>query len=224
MWNKSNDFYKGLVPQFFNLKILLKLKLKKFSKFFSLLAFLTLFSFVNIGEVLASQKGDTAPDFILKSLDGPKVSLSEFKGRYALVNFWATWCIPCKMEMPSLEKLHKRFPNEKLAVLPISNDMFGEKVVRPYVEANDFSFTILFDPTLKVSNRYGVVTLPTTFLINPDGMIIGVLEGAEDWSKPETFLYFEELLKKIETPSTDSEPQRKPIKTESKTFDLPLDG
>lgn len=128
------------------------------------------------------------------------------------------------MEMPSLEELHKRFPNEKLAVLPISNDMFGEKVVRPYVEANDFSFTILFDPTLKVSNRYGVVTLPTTFLIDQDGMIIGVLEGAEDWAKPETFLYFEELLKKLETPSTDSKPQRKPIKRESEILDFPLDG
>jgi peroxiredoxin len=202
----------------------LKLKLKKFSKRFSLFALISLLAFVNIGEVFASQKGEIAPDFVLKSLDGPKVSLSDFKGRYVLVNFWATWCIPCKMEMPSLEELHKHFPNEKLAVLPISNDMFGEKVVRPYVEANEFSFTILFDPTLKVSNRYGVVTLPTTFLVDPDGKIIGVLEGAEDWSKPETFLYFEELLRKLKTPSTNSKPQRKPINSKSEKLDFPLDG
>jgi peroxiredoxin len=209
---------------FFKLKILLKLKFKKFSKLCSLFALFTFLSFFCIGEVFASQKGDLAPDFLLNSLDGPKVSLSEFKGRYVLVNFWATWCIPCKMEMPSLEELHKRFSNEKLAVLPISNDMFGEKVVRPYVKANEFSFTILFDPTLKVSNRYGVVTLPTTFLVDPEGMIIGVLEGAEDWSKPETFLYFEELLKKLEIPSTNSKPQRKPINSKSEKFDFPLDG
>lgn len=206
----------------FKLKILLKLKLKKFSNLCFLFAFFTLFAFVSLGE--ASQKGDLAPDFLLKSLGGPKVSLNDYKGRYVLVNFWATWCIPCKMEMPSLEELHKRFPDEKLAVLPISNDMFGEKVVRPYVEANEFSFTILFDPTLKVSNRYGVVTLPTTFLVDPDGKIIGVLEGAEDWSKPETFLYFEELIKKLEAPATNSEPQRKPINSKSEKFDFPLDG
>ncbi len=200
------------------------MKLKKFENLISSLAILTLLTLVS-GTVFASQKGDMAPDFALKSLDGPEVSLRDFKGRYVLVNFWATWCVPCKLEMPSLEELHKHFPNEKLAVLPISNDMFGEKVVRPYVESNEFSFTILFDPTLKVSNRYGVVTLPTTFLIDPNGRIIGVLEGAEDWSKPETFLYFEELLKKLETPSTtDSKPQRKPIKTESEMFDLPLGG
>jgi len=198
------------------------LKLKKLSKFVSQLAFFFLLAFVDIQGVFASQKGELAPDFSLKSLAGPKVSLRDFKGRYTLVNFWATWCVPCKMEMPSLEELHRRFPNEKLAVLPISNDMFGEKVVRPYVEANEFSFTVLFDPTLKVSNRYGVVTLPTTFLIDPGGKIIGVLEGAEDWSKPETFLYFEGLLKKLNSPSRDSKPQRKPIKTESEVFGLPL--
>jgi len=200
------------------------LKLKKFSKFFSLFALFTFLAFVSVGKVFASQKGDAAPDFVLKSLNGPKVSLSDFKGSYVLVNFWATWCIPCKMEMPSLEALHKRFANEKLAVLPISNDMFGEKVVRPYVEANEFSFTILFDPTLKVSNRYGVVTLPTTFLVDPDGMIIGVLEGAEDWSKPDTFLYFEDLLKKLETPATNSEPRHKPINSKSEEFGFPVDG
>jgi peroxiredoxin len=208
----------------FKLKILLKLKLKKFSKFFSLFALFIFLTFVSVGKVFASQKGDIAPDFVLESLDGHKVSLNDFKGRYVLVNFWATWCIPCKMEMPSLEALHKHFSNKKLAVLPISNDMFGEKVVRPYVEANEFSFTILFDPTLKVSTRYGVVTLPTTFLVDPDGMIIGVLEGAEDWSKPETFLYFEELLKKLKTPVTNSEPGRKPINSKSEKFDFPLDG
>lgn len=218
------SFTRMLASSVFKLKILLKLKLKKFSKLYILLALITLLAFVSVEGVFASQKGDIAPDFILKSLDGPKVSLNDFKGRYVLVNFWATWCIPCKMEMPSLEELNKRFPDEKLAVLPISNDMFGEKVVRPYAEANEFSFTILFDPTLKVSNRYGVVTLPTTFLVDPDGMIIGVLEGAEDWAKPETFLYFEELLKKLEPPQTNSEPQRKPINLKSEKFDFPLDG
>ena len=190
------------------------MKLKKIEKLNSLLVLLTFLAFVNTENVFASQKGDIAPDFVLKSLDGSQVGLLDFKGRYVLVNFWATWCVPCKMEMPSLEKLHKHFPDEKLVVLPISNDMFGEKVVRPYVESKEFSFTILFDPTLEVSNRYGVVTLPTTFLIDPDGKIIGVLEGAEDWSKPETFLYFENLLKKLESPpKTKSKPQPKTMQT-----------
>jgi|TARA_B110000467_G_C18220363_1_gene422648 peroxiredoxin len=200
------------------------LTFKKFPQFTLFFIILALLTFVKSEWCYASQKGDQAPGFTLKSLSGPKVALEDFKGRYVLVNFWATWCVPCKIEMPSLEELHRKFPSNKLAVLPISNDMFGEKVVRPYIKSNDFSFTVLFDPTLKVSNRYGVVTLPTTFLIDPDGKIIGVLEGAEDWSKPETIIYFEDLLKKVNPSTTSTKPERKPINTQSEALNLSIDG
>ncbi|MFQ5672446.1 MAG: TlpA disulfide reductase family protein [Nitrospinales bacterium] len=144
----------------------------------------------------AAVKGDPAPEFTLKSLDGKSVSLQDYRGKYLLVNFWATWCAPCKVEMPSIEALYRQFKIEKFDVLAISNDMFGEKIVRPFIETHGFTFTVLLDPILRVSKRFGVVSLPTTFLIDPEGKIIGVLGGAEDWSAPRNITFFKNLLKK----------------------------
>jgi peroxiredoxin len=137
-----------------------------------------------------------ASSFTLKNLKGEEISLSQFKGKYLLINFWATWCGPCKIEMPSLEKLYRQFKSDNFDVIGISNDMFGERVVRPYIKATNLTFPMLLDQRMIVSRLYGIVSLPTTILIDPQGIIIGVLQGAEDWSDPETLLYFKNLLKK----------------------------
>ena len=147
-------------------------------------------------EIEAKEKTPPAHDFTLKNLDGEEVSLQQFRGKYLLINFWATWCGPCKIEMPSLEILYSRFKSDKFDMLGISNDMFGDQVVRPYIKANNLTFPMLIDQRMTVSHLYGIVSLPTSFLIDPQGRIIGVLQGAEDWSNPETLLYFENLLKK----------------------------
>ena len=147
-------------------------------------------------QVEAKEETHLAGDFTLKNLDGQEVSLRQFRGKYLLINFWATWCGPCKIEMPSLEELYRRFKSDKFDMLGISNDMFGSRVVRPYVKAKNISFPVLLDQRMIVSHQYGIVSLPTTILIDPQGVIIGVLQGAENWSDPETLLYFENLLKK----------------------------
>jgi peroxiredoxin len=135
-----------------------------------------------------------APNFTLKSLSGEEVSLLQKRGNYVLVNFWATWCGPCKVEMPSLETLHQRFKTKNFSLLAISNDMFGARIVEPFIKAHNLSFTVLLDQQLQVSNKFGVISLPTTFMIDPEGNIIGELRGAEDWASPDNILYFENLL------------------------------
>jgi peroxiredoxin len=145
-----------------------------------------------------------APQFSLPSLDGRELALNDYQGKYLLVNFWATWCGPCKVEMPSLELLYRKFQERNFAMIAVSNDIFGAQVVKPYVQSQNFTFPVGLDPKLKVSNQFGVISLPTTFLINPQGKIIGVLNGAENWMDPKTLLYFDQLLatagKTAETP------------------------
>ena len=139
---------------------------------------------------------DHAPDFEMKTLDGKNISLADYNGKYVLLNFWATWCGPCKVEMPSMEALYAKFKTKNFDILAVSNDIFGAKVVKPFVEAHKMTFTVSLDQDLKISSRYGVMSLPTTFLINPRGIVIGVLNGAQEWDHAETLAYFEALLNK----------------------------
>jgi len=147
-----------------------------------------------------------APQFSIPSLEGHELALNDYRGKYLLVNFWATWCGPCKVEMPSLEALHQKFKKQNFAIIAVSNDIFGAQVVEPYIQAQNYTFPVGLDPKLKVSNQFGVTSLPTTFLINPQGKIIGVLNGAENWTDPKTLLYFDQLLatpaKALETPQS----------------------
>ena len=163
-------------------------------KFFLVIICLILFFFLADLASAKIKEGENAPNFTLKNLKGKDVSLSEFRGKFVLINFWATWCGPCKIEMPSLESLYQKFKNKNFAMLAISNDMFGETVVKPFVKAHKLSFPILLDQRLKASNQFGVVSLPSTFMIDPKGKIIGALYGAEDWTNPNNILYFENLL------------------------------
>ena len=165
---------------------------KKILKLFAIVAFPILFSVSATAQV---KEGENAPNFTLKNLDGKEISLNQFRGKHVLVNFWATWCGPCKIEMPSLEALYERFKDKNFALLAISNDMFGANIVKPFVKAHNINFPVLLDQRLKVSNAFGVVSLPTTFMIDPQGKIIGALFGAEDWVTPSNILYFENLLK-----------------------------
>lgn len=164
----------------------------KFLKLFNILALLILFSVSATAQV---KEGENAPNFTLKNLDGKEISLNQFRGKHVLINFWATWCGPCKIEMPSLEALYERFKDRNFVLLAISNDMFGANIVKPFVKAHNINFPVLLDQRLKVSNTFGVVSLPTTFMIDPQGKIIGALFGAEDWATPSNILYFENLLK-----------------------------
>jgi peroxiredoxin len=143
-----------------------------------------------------------APDFTLKSLEGRAVRLHELRGKFVLLNFWATWCAPCQHEMPSMERLYQTFKQTEFVLLAVSMDRQGAEVARPFAEHLKLSFPILLDPASEVSRQYGVRGLPSTYLIDPDGLLIGAIIGARDWHRTETKALIAGLLRQIQ-PTAD---------------------
>jgi cytochrome c biogenesis protein CcmG, thiol:disulfide interchange protein DsbE len=146
-----------------------------------------------------------APDFTLLTLEGRPARLREFRGKLVLLNFWATWCAPCLHEMPSMERLYQTFKQTDFMLLAVSMDRQGEGVARPFVENLKLTFPVLLDDTLEVSRQYRVRGLPTTYLIDPDGFLIGVVIGARDWQKTEAKALIAGLLRQTPAPSNHPE-------------------
>lgn len=114
--------------------------------------------------------GAPAPDFTLKDVAGNLVTLSNYKGRVVLVNYWATWCGPCQLEMPTLEKYYAMYKGQGLVVLGVNTgDALAD--VQAFVDSRKLSFPILLDEDMKVSDVYRVNSLPTTFIVDPQGNI-----------------------------------------------------
>jgi peroxiredoxin len=138
-----------------------------------------------------------APDFSLMSLQGQPVRLREFRGKLVVLNFWATWCAPCLQEMPSMERLYRTFKHTAFVLLAVSMDRQGAEVAQPFAENLQLTFPILLDPTSEVARQYGVRGLPTTYLIDPDGLVIGAVIGARDWYRDEIKALIAGLLRQI---------------------------
>jgi peroxiredoxin len=147
----------------------------------------------------------TAPDFTLMTLEGRPARLREFRGKLVLLNFWATWCAPCLHEMPSMERLYQTFKQTDFVLLAVSMDHQGEGVARPFVDNLKLTFPILLDSTSEVGRQYSVRGLPTTYLIDPDGLLIGAVIGARDWYRTEAKALIAGLLR--QTPPTSAPPE-----------------
>jgi cytochrome c biogenesis protein CcmG, thiol:disulfide interchange protein DsbE len=139
------------------------------------------------------QPGDRAPGFELTAPDGSGVSLSDYRGKWVLLNFWATWCPPCIQEMPSLDRLHQEFEDRGLVVLGVSVDTEKQAYER-FIERWNLSFPIVRDPEMSVPSRYGTNKYPETFLINPEGKVVRKYVGPENWMNPEIVNYLRSLL------------------------------
>jgi peroxiredoxin len=138
--------------------------------------------------------GKEAPQFTLKNLSGEEISLASFRGKVILINFWATWCKPCKVEMPSLNELYNTFKDRGLVVLGISIDS-SEKPVEKFLKKIPLDFPILLDSEVEVPKEYKVFAYPSTFLIDKRGVLKEKFIGEIDWSEREIIERVEGYLK-----------------------------
>jgi peroxiredoxin len=136
-----------------------------------------------------------APDFTLEDLSGNRMNLHDFKGRVVFLNFWATWCIPCRAEMPQMEKLHREFKDQGLEIIAV-NFREDKQTVRKFVAELGLTFRILLDPDGSVSNEYGAWSLPLSYFVDRKGIFIGKVNGDRPWDGKEARAFVRELLQR----------------------------
>lgn len=142
----------------------------------------------------SGRAGFPAPDFALKDLSGHAHRLTEFRGKVVFLNIWATWCPPCRMEMPAMEHLYQHLRDKDFVMLAVSEDEDGAAAVQPFINQMGLTFPILIDSQGVVPPRYGVTGYPETFVIDRDGKVIHHTIGPEDWDSDRVYDYFTHLL------------------------------
>lgn len=130
------------------------------------------------GEIPAPREGFLAPDFSLQTPEGETVSLSQFRGQAVLVNLWATWCPPCRAEMPAIQKLYEEYKDQGFVVLAINMTyQDNPQAVVPFIQERNLTFPILIEDTGHVAEQYELRSLPSSFFISRDGIIQEVVIG-----------------------------------------------
>ncbi|MGH7278623.1 MAG: TlpA family protein disulfide reductase [Candidatus Rokuibacteriota bacterium] len=136
--------------------------------------------------VIELTEGQRGPAFRLETLDGGHASLEDFGDKLVVLNFWATWCQPCTLEMPTLEALWREGKERGLVVVGISVDRGAPRpLIDPYVRNLGLTFPILLDPDMKTAGAWRVAGLPATFVIRPGGEVAGYAIGAREWDSVE---------------------------------------
>jgi peroxiredoxin len=140
--------------------------------------------------------GKAAPEFALVDLDDKPIRLSDFRGKVVFLNFWATWCKPCREEMPSMEVLHKNFAKDGLVVLAVSIDrVTTTKDIPPFIKSMNLSFPVLVDSWGKTDMPYKRMGVPETFIIDQQGVIREIVIGPRDWTRVDSLTVLLDLLK-----------------------------
>jgi peroxiredoxin len=140
--------------------------------------------------------GKAAPDFTLADLNDKEIRLADFRGKVVFLNFWATWCKPCKEEMPSMEVLHKNFEKDGLVVLAVSIDrVTTTRDIPPFIKSMNLSFPVLVDSWGKTDMPYKRMGVPETFIIDQQGVIREIVIGPRDWTRVDSLTVLLDLLK-----------------------------
>lgn len=135
-----------------------------------------------------------AKNFTLTDVYNKKVNLKSYRGKVVMLNFWATWCNPCRMEMPSMEKLYKQFKDKGLVIISIASGD-TQKEVSSFMKEYRLTFPALLDYDYAVSDDYKVWAVPTTYFINAKGEIVGKAQGSRDWNNQDAAQYISSIFK-----------------------------
>jgi peroxiredoxin len=144
---------------------------------------------------MAKVPAKEAPNFTLSTVDGQQVSLHQYRGRVVFLNFWATWCIPCREEMPALEQLHQTYQSQDLVILSIDLKESADQV-KAFFHKHNLSFPALLDQDGSVFRDYLVAGMPTTYLVGRDGTLLARGVGGKDWTRAEALQLIKELIRK----------------------------
>jgi cytochrome c biogenesis protein CcmG/thiol:disulfide interchange protein DsbE len=148
-------------------------------------------------ELFPVELGSKAPEFKAFTIDSVprEKSLADYRGQVLMINVWATWCLPCRVEMPSIEALNKEYAPKGLKVVAVSIDDPGtEPAIRAFVKQYGLTFEVLHDPQGKISDLYDVTGYPETFIVGKDGVIRKKLMSATDWNSPDARSLVDRLL------------------------------
>lgn len=140
------------------------------------------------GNGLPLQAGQAAYDFAARDLDGNVVRLSDLRGKTVMVNFWATWCPPCRVELPDFEAAYQKYAEDGLVILALNQDEPASMVASYFYDLHNFSFTPLLDVGSTISRGYGVNSYPTTIFIDEAGVVTAVHRGLLLPEQLETYL------------------------------------
>ena len=147
------------------------------------------------GDIAPVGVGSEAPDFTATDLaSGQPVALAAHRGEVVLLNIWATWCLPCEQEMPSMQRLYAELAPSGLRVVAVSVDQSSPETVRSWVEARDLTFTVLHDPSGRIQQVYQTTGVPESFVVDRDGVIVKKIIGATEWDHPAQKALFRRLL------------------------------
>ena len=134
----------------------------------------------------------------LKDLNGRPVSLSDYRGKIVFLNFWATWCYACRIEMSDMEKLYQKFKKKGFSIVTI-NLQESAAQVKEFFRKFKLTYTALLDPDGEVGAQFRITAIPTTFILDKEGIIIGKVMGPREWDGKKAFALFEHLTNKSVT-------------------------
>jgi cytochrome c biogenesis protein CcmG/thiol:disulfide interchange protein DsbE len=154
-------------------------------------------------------------DFSLIDINGRQFTLSEFKGKIVFLNFWTTWCPECRIEMPSMEKLHRRLNGQDFEMIAV-NIQEPALQVKNFLEKYQLTFSILLDAKGEIGRQFGIRAIPATYILDKNGGIIGKAFGSRHWDGKKSIALFEHLINRVvQNTKTNEHEQKKGISSNS---------